>query len=81
MRKEKSWTRLQYEMTYRNMRFFRFSEFGTYFIDMPQEIVKAADYSYQAKGYEVHGWSKDERRKRFSAIFWRVVTARGELPF
>jgi hypothetical protein len=45
------------------------------------EIVRAADYSYQAFGYSVNGWTNDLRRKRFYKIFWRVVTARGELPF
>jgi hypothetical protein len=47
----------------------------------PAGTWKAADYSYQAKDYEVNGWVSDLRRKRFHQIFWRVVTARGELPF
>jgi hypothetical protein len=44
------------------------------------EIVKAADYSYQAFGYEDNGWLSDERRKRFQAIKWRIAS-REELPF
>lgn len=80
MRREKSRTRQQYESAYSFMR--RVGEDGDIdFIDStPLQIWKAADYSYQAKDYDVHGWSNDSRRKRFHAIKVRSLT-REEFPF
>ena len=81
MIKQHSWTRQQYRMTYRRMRRGFTCEYLLDNLGVPNEVVHAADYSYQAKGYRVNGWTNDLRRKRFYQIFWRVVTARGELPF
>jgi len=81
MIKQHSWTRKLYEKACRHFRRgFSFEILLENWED-DQRIVKAADYSYQAKDYEIHGWLSDARRKRFYQIFWRVVTARGELPF
>jgi hypothetical protein len=48
---------------------------------IPREIVNAADYSYQAWGYEANGWVSEERRKRFYAILYRVLTESEDIPF
>lgn len=65
MRLSNSWTRLQYEHAYRVMR--RESEaLGTHRLDgIPNEIIKAADYSYQANGYNFTGWVNDRRFIKF----------------
>lgn len=81
MNKKHSWTRQQYDNAYRDMRFFGDRRIDYLFKDNPPEIVKAADYSYQAFAYVAHGWSTDERLMRFHAIKYRALTQRGELPF
>lgn len=81
MRKEKSWTRQQYEAAYSFTR--RVGEDGD--IDLidskPIEIWKAADYSYQARDYVEMGWSGEMRRHRFHAIKHRILTQRKEVSF
>lgn len=81
MNKQHSWARRWYEDSYEKMRR------GITFEDLikhwhaPEEIIKAADYSYQARDYYLHGWSNDRRRIRFHQIVWRILTQREELPF
>jgi hypothetical protein len=81
MKKEKSWTRFGYERAYRSMR--RGCEIddiadGT---GIELEILKAADYSYQAWGYVDTGWLSNERRKHFYQILWRTLTGSEGIPF
>lgn len=80
MRKEKSWTRQQYDEAYRFYRIYgqidNFISYGA----ISAEAERAADYSYQAYGYEMSGWMSDRRRKRFLEIKWRVLS-RQEIPF
>lgn len=80
MRKEKIWSQIEYEYAYRQMR--RGSSFEEIYAN--DEIacghLKAADYSYQAYGYEPNGWVSDQRHKRFLQIKWRILS-REELPF
>ena len=81
MRKDKSWTRQQYEEYYQKLRRgYSFGYLGTD-IDAYVFILKAADYSYQAYNHELSGWISQSRQKRFHAIYWRIVTATGELTF
>lgn len=81
MKKEKSWTRREYEIMYHLMR--RGYEFEK--IDIPTfisfEVLKAADYSYQAENHNLHGWSSNLRYSRFIQIKWRVYTRRGWFLF
>lgn len=76
MRKEKSWTRIQYEQSYRYMR--RGFDFG--FLSRtgqrPTEVIKAADYSYQAKDYVSDAWLSEARYSRFFSIKWRILSQR-----
>ena len=81
MRKEKSWTRQEYKWCYQWLR----RGFDTeWMLDLPsgnRKIILAADYSYQASCYEVHGWASDQRRKRFWARRWHIYTQREVSPF
>lgn len=81
MRKEKSWTRYEYEQIYHFIRRGFTYEFLSEYRGCTKEIWKAADYSYQAKDYDVHGWSNDARRKRFHAIKYRITSSGEYLPF
>jgi len=81
MIKQHSWTRQQYRMTYRRMRRGFTCEYLLDNLGVPNEVVHAADYSYQAKDYRVHGWTSDLRRARFHYRMWHVLTKREELPF
>jgi hypothetical protein len=78
--KQHSWARQQYYMTHRRMRRGFTCEYLLDNLGVPNEVVRAADYSYQAYGYEGNGWLSDARRKRFQAIKWRIVS-REELRF
>lgn len=81
MKPERSWTRRGYADAYRMMKrgfSFEFLSKSGYYT---QEELKAADYSYQAFGYDVNAWSSDDRRKRFNAILWRVLTKQEVYPF
>ncbi len=79
MRTEKSWTRKEYEKAYWLARYCpAFDDWDHGFV-FPLEIIKAADYSYQVKDYDVRGWSSNAREKRFYAIKWRVL-ANGHGP-
>jgi len=81
MRKEKSWTRRQYETAYRMCRRTS-NESEVWWINTdPPEIMRAADYSYQAKDYQEMGWSGEMRRHRFHAIKHRILTQREVYPF
>jgi hypothetical protein len=73
MKRERSVTRREYDACYRLMR--QGHEFEEIWGAWPNvlPIAKAADYSYQAYGYEWNGWTSDRRRKRF--------LTRQELPF
>ena len=81
MIKQHSWTRQQYYMTHRRMRRGFTCEYLLDNLGVPNEIVCAADYSYQAFGYSVNGWTNNLRRRRFYQILWRVVTATEDIPF
>lgn len=80
MRKEKSWTRWEYEQVYAWMRrgvsidwFAEHSNHSLY-------AIKAADYSYQAYSYEQSGWIN---RRRYNE-FRHLQAIRGfiwDLPF
>ena len=81
MRKEKSWTRIQYEACYRYMR----RGFNVHYLrksgDRTQEVIQAADYSYQAKDHYLDAWASSQRRKRFYAIKHRYDAAADGIPF
>lgn len=81
MKGEKNWTRFAYERSYRQLR--RDCDFDTISenTNIEIEIVQAADYSYQASLYTVHGWSNDRRRIRFHQIKWRILTGSEEMSF
>lgn len=81
MKNKHSWTRIDYEHCYRQMR--RGDDFDGIITTTPifPQIVRAADYSYQAKSYDVHGWSNDARRKRFHAIKYRAFAFAEDIPF
>jgi hypothetical protein len=81
MRKEKSWTRINYELAYRLTRREEGEPTKNTWHPIPNEIWRAADYSYQAYGYDVHGWSNDARRKRFHAIKYRAFAFAEDIPF
>lgn len=74
-------TREQYVRLYRLMR----QGFDPVFVKgvsaYSWEIIKAADYSYQAFGYIVSGWTNDQRCKRFYAIKYRIASIGEYLPF
>lgn len=76
MKNKHSWTRQQYYRTYRRMRRGFTCEYLLDNLGVPNEVVHAADYSYQARDYDLHGWSNDCRRRRFYEIKWRVLTKR-----
>lgn len=81
MKGEKSWTRRCYADAYRMMKrgfSFEFLSKSGYYT---QEELKAADYSYQASTYTVHGWSSDNRLGRFMVRKWLIFSRRGEIPF
>lgn len=80
-RKEKNWTRQEYETAYRGFRRLDPAIVTYRMWGIANEVVNAADYSYQAYGYEMSGWTSTARRKRFHAILIRVYTTRGEIPF
>lgn len=72
-------TRQQYERTYRRMRRGFTCEYLLDNLGVPNEIVRAADYSYQASIYSIHGWASNRRRARF---FNRMAVLNNEeLPF
>lgn len=80
MIKQQSWTRQQYDHAYKVYRRDGNKYDEIWFDNISDEISKAADYSYQAFGYWVSGWSSELRRKRFYEIKWRILTQREELP-
>lgn len=80
-RKDKGWTRQQYEHCFRLMRRYGDDVIGLAMMGIPNEIVNAADYSYQAAYDGEAGWISSSRRKRFYAILFRVYTTGEEIPF
>jgi len=81
MRLSKSWARQEYEVAYR---YFRRGFAYEKLMDrngILKDIIQAADYSYQAKDIDVHGWSSNIREQRFWQIKWRVYAKLGEIPF
>ena len=66
MRKEKSWTRQDYEQQYEYIR--RGCDVDYLMSEYPgqEEAIKAADYSYQAKDHFVNGWSNGIRFNKFA---------------
>ena len=81
MKGGKSWTRQMYECHYRYMRHGISVEYMQQYLTDPMDTMKAADYSYQAYGYEPSGWVSDLRRKRFHAIKYRITSSGEYLPF
>lgn len=81
MKPERSWTRQQYDRTYRRMRRGFDCEYLFDNLGVPNEVVKAADYSYQAKDYAINGWLNGLRFSRFLSIKWRIFTQLEVLPF
>jgi hypothetical protein len=81
MRLSKSWTLYDYKRCYKLLRRGRSFDEIWFEPKTNREALKAADYSYQAKGYEVHGWSNDTRHKRFHNIKWRILTNWEVFPF
>ena len=76
MRPDKGWAYLEYRRAFRLMR--RGFSYKTLW-DSGEHcsyVLKAADYSYQAYGYDLSGWTNAARRKRFNAIKWRIGTKR-----
>lgn len=81
-KKEKSWTRQDYERAYRLMRSDVDWDLKGTLWTIPKEIREAADYSYQARDYNVvHGWSNTMRYKWFKKNVWRILTEREVFPF
>jgi hypothetical protein len=78
---EKSWTRREYEIACRHCRREEGEPTKNTWHPIPNEIWRAADYSYQAATYSVSGWISDRRYNRFMVIKWRILTQREELPF
>lgn len=81
MRKERSWTRQVYKQAYAAMRRGFSDDYLAYNANFGKDIIKAADYSYQAYDHDLSGWTSADRRKRFHAILVRVYVTRGEIPF
>jgi hypothetical protein len=81
MRKEKSWTRQVYQQAYAAFRRGFDHDYMAYNQNFGKDIIKAADYSYQAFNHDLSGWRSQSRRKRFYAILVRVYATRGEIPF
>ena len=79
--RDENWTKHDYKLSYRMMRRGYTFETIAERTGIPQETIKAADYSYQAYGYEDNGWLSDERRKRFYQILWRVLSKSEGIPF
>jgi hypothetical protein len=81
MVKQHSWTRTDYEDAYRLMR----SSYGYDWLltkyHFSEEVLRAADYSYQASDYLDGGWISNKRRERFYAIKCRILTQREVYPF
>jgi len=69
-----------YTEIYRLMRRDGYTDEMPVYWHEPIEIINAADYSYQAKDYEVHGWLSDARRKRFHAIKYRAFAFAEDIP-
>lgn len=81
MKGEKSFTRHQYKIAYRLFRRgYAYRQEGL-LADTGWDILKAADYSYQAKDYVVHGWSNNMRHAWFKKTMWRILTQREVFPF
>lgn len=80
MNKSISWTRQQYEDAYRLYRRFAATEDIIWTEDTPKEIVRAADYSYQAFSHATTGWLNNSRRRLFITIKRRRFHE-SELPF
>jgi len=79
--KKKSWTRLTYETAYRLCRRTASEKAVWWIFTDPPEIMRAADYSYQARDYDLHAWTNDMRRHRFHAIKHSILTQREVYPF
>ncbi len=80
MNKEKSWTRKQYEHCYRTMRRETLNSCMAGFVGIHNDIINAADYSYQAAQYQANGWVDNIRRTRFFMIKWRVLSGNEGMP-
>lgn len=80
MVKRHSWARYQYDTFYRWMRRGVTPENIRVCTNCPEQVIRAADYSYQASDYMDGGWISNKRRERFYAIKCRILT-REELPF
>lgn len=80
-RKQKSWTRVEYEYCYSQMRRYSDSLIGLSFMGIDPKIVQAADYSYQAFNHGLSGWINRRRRERFHAIKYRIASSGEYLPF
>jgi hypothetical protein len=80
MKLERSWTRQQYEQAYRYERQLAWATGMSPNTDSPPEIIKAADYSYQAKDYDFHGWLDTNRMNEFVYKLTNVYYQRGEIP-
>jgi len=81
MRKEKSWTRRQYETAYRLCRRTAAQNKVWWLETTPPNIMQAADYSYQAKRHDDSAWISTSRRKRFHAIKYRDFAFPEDIPF
>lgn len=65
MKRERSWTHRQYETAYRLCRRTAHENKVYWLKTTPPEIMKAADYSYQANGYNFTGWVNERRFTKF----------------
>jgi hypothetical protein len=81
MKLERSWTRQEYEAVYRSMRRGYAYEDILKNFSQPREVINAADYSYQAKDYDFHGWLNTDRMNEFVYKLTNVFYQRGEIPF
>lgn len=65
MIKQHSWTRQQYELAYGICRSYGEINEEQWTDTLPQEIIRAADYSYKANGYNFTGWVNNIRFIKF----------------
>lgn len=81
MRKEKGWTQQVYEQAYKAFRRGFTDDYMAYNANFGKDIIRAADYSYQAFNHGLSGWTNRRRRERFHAIKHRILVRREELPY
>jgi len=80
MRKEKSWIQREYEQVYQWLRRGVGIDWLLEHSHFQRSAIRNADYSYQAYGYEMSGWTSRIRRSRFLYVK-SSRNQQEELPF